>query len=194
VKASLISPDLANSVDILRRFERMQSLSAAGWETDYSIERCNAIRPNVTAGRERYARIAASTGIESRDPFLDKRVVDFCSMLPGHLRLRDGWPKVILREVMTDTLPAEILWTRRKRHLGWLFNAAVTRQAMYLEMLDIDEIQNSLDGYVDRAALTTAWKTFREGGEADQIHTAHVLSAWLENSANRPVVSGQPFV
>ncbi len=188
LKTSLIAPDFARSVDIEGRFERMRQIFPHGWIPDYATERCNAIWPNVTAGRERYARIAAATGTEARDPFLDKRVVEYCSNLPGRLRLKNGWPKMILREIMAERLPQEVLWTRRKPHLGGLFNEAVTKRALHSGELDITELENGLRGYVDPVVLATAWKTFCEGGDSPPIHTAHILSAWLKVSANRPVV------
>jgi asparagine synthase (glutamine-hydrolysing) len=188
IKSSVISADFARSVDIEGRFERMQRIYPHGWMPDYATERCNAIWPNVTAGRERYARIAAATGAEARDPFLDKRVVEYCSRLPGRFRLSNGWPKMILREIMAEKLPQEVLWTRRKPHLGGLFNEAVTNRALHGGKLDIGRLEYGLRGYVDRSALAEAWKTFCEGGNASPIHTAHILSVWLNQSATRPVV------
>jgi asparagine synthase (glutamine-hydrolysing) len=188
IKASLISPAFATGVGIEERFERMRQIFPGNWTPDYAIERCNAIWPNVTAGRERYARLAAAAGTEARDPFLDKRVVEYCSRLPGRFRLKNGWPKMILREIMAEKLPQEVLWTRRKPHLGGLFNGAVTKRALHSGELDIIGLENGLSGYVDRAALAKAWKTFCEGGDAAPIHTAYILSVWLKESANRPVV------
>jgi len=188
IKTSMISPDFARSVDIEGRFERMRGIYPHGWTPDYSTERCDTIWPDVTAGRERYARIAADAGTEACDAFLDKRVVEYCSRLPGRFRLKNGWPKMILREVMAEKLPQEVLWTRRKPHLGGLFNEAVTKRASHNGELDIVGLENGLRAYVDRAALGEAWKTFREGGDAAPIHTAHILSAWLNSSASRPVV------
>jgi asparagine synthase (glutamine-hydrolysing) len=142
----------------------------------------------MTAGRERYGRIAAATGMEARDPFMDKRVIEYCSRLPGRIRFRDGWPKMILRETMAETLPYEVLWTRRKPHLGWLFSEAVTKLAMTRGELDIAILEKRLKGYVDPAALTGAWQDFREGGDFQQIHYAYILSVWLRQNATRPVV------
>jgi asparagine synthase (glutamine-hydrolysing) len=188
LKESLISSDFARSIDIENRFERMRCIFPDSWEHEYAVERCNAIWPNVTAGRERYARIAAATGTEARDPFLDKRVVEYCSRLPGRFRLKNGWPKIILREIMSDKLPHEVLWTRRKPHLGSLFNDAVTKRALHRSKLDIVDLDKGLRGYVDPVALAAAWKSFREGGDGERIHSAHVLSVWLKEFADRPVV------
>jgi len=179
---------LAQTVDIEERFARMREISLDGWVDDYALERCNVIRPSVTAGRERYARLAAGMAVEARDPFLDKRVVDYCSRLPGRFRLRDGWPKIILRDLMAGKLPDEVLWGRGKPHLGWLFNAAVTQEALNRGVLSLAELREALTGYVDLARLNDAWHAFRSGGSAEPVHSAYTLSVWLRENEKRPVV------
>jgi asparagine synthase (glutamine-hydrolysing) len=143
----------------------------------------------MTAGRERYARLAAATGVEARDPFMDKPVIDYCSRLPGRFFLKNGWPKSLLREVTADTLPKEVLWTSRKPHLGWLYSDAVTRLATTRGKLDLSLLSEQLGSYVDTAALTGAWQAFQGGGDSEQIHYAHILAVWLRRNATRPVVT-----
>lgn len=189
LKTSFISQELARSVDIEGRFERMRQLVPNGWVDDYAVERSVVIRPSVTAGRERYARLASALAVEARDPFLDKRVVDFCTRLPGRLRQRDGWPKIILRDIMAGKLPDDARWQRGKPHIGWLFNAAVTQEACRRGVLSIAELQEALKGYVDAAKLDSEWQSFRSGGNAEPVHTAHMLSVWLCENEKRPVVS-----
>jgi asparagine synthase (glutamine-hydrolysing) len=188
LKASLISPVFADSIRIGERFEELGRLFPRNRTPDYAAEICNAIRPNVAGGRERYARIAAVAGTEARDPFLDKRVVEYCSRLPGRLKMKDGWYKRILRELMADRLPDEVRWARGKPHLGWLFNETVTRLAADNGQLSLAGLQAATGNYVNPAALARAWRAFRDGGEAEVIHTAHVLSNWLRETEKRPVV------
>jgi asparagine synthase (glutamine-hydrolysing) len=189
VKTSLISTEFAQSVSIEERIERMRILFPTGSPSDYAVEYCDRIWPNMTAGRERYARIAAATGMEARDPFMDRRVIDYCSRLPGRFFLKDGWPKRILREITADTLPKEVLWTGRKPHLGWLYSDEVTRLAMNRGELDLPLLKEQLTNYVDTAALTGAWQEFQGGGDAAQIDYAHILALWLHRNATRPVVT-----
>lgn len=188
VRGSLISEDFAASVGIQTRFERMHETFNVGWKNDYASERSNMVRYAVTAGRERYARLAAGMSVEARDPFLDKRVVDYCSLLPGRFRLQNGWPKMILRDLMVDKLPAEVLWCRGKPHVGWIFNAAVARQAYKTGHLDIDGLRTNLGPYVDPDALSSTWTAFANGGDAEHIYHAYVLSLWLQESAERPAL------
>jgi asparagine synthase (glutamine-hydrolysing) len=122
VESSLISSDLARQIEIKERCEQMWSMFPADWIEDPALERIRKIRPNVSAGRDRYARLARFAGLEARDPFLDLNVVRFCAQVPGHLLVRNGWPKWILREAMAGRLPDEVRWGRGKPHVGWVFS------------------------------------------------------------------------
>ena len=188
LESSLISADFARSVCIEDRYQQMQSIFPSRWTPDYAVEFCDKIRPNMTGGKERYSRIAAATGMEARDPFLDKRVVEYCSRLPGRFRLRDGWPKVILRDITADKLPDEVRWTGRKEHLSWWFSDDVTKLAVARGELDFGLLQERLEGFVDPAALTRAWRVFEDGGNSEPVHHAYVLSTWLRENRARPVV------
>lgn len=46
--------------------------------------------------------------IESRCPFLDYRLMDFCFALPHHFKIRDGVGKWLLRESMKGILPEKV--------------------------------------------------------------------------------------
>jgi asparagine synthase (glutamine-hydrolysing) len=189
LKESLVSRQFANGVRISERFETLRQTYSGSLSSSFETERSNSIRPNMTAGRERYARIAAANAIEARDPFLDKRVVDYCTRLPGRVLVKNGWPKMILRNVMADRLPDEVRWARGKPHLGYLFNVRATQHAYERGELSLSGLQSDLQGYADPAALADAWQEFRSGAAADRIHSARILAKWLRKSANRPVVS-----
>ncbi|MBL7895338.1 MAG: asparagine synthase (glutamine-hydrolyzing) [Bacteroidia bacterium] len=52
--------------------------------------------------------------IESRHPFLDYRLVDFCYSLPDSMKINDGWQKYLLRESI-DTMHPEIRYRKDKK-------------------------------------------------------------------------------
>ena len=62
--ASLIDPEFARAINMEARFATYCETNTGGWTADYAAERCATIRPSMTAGRERYARLAALSGIE----------------------------------------------------------------------------------------------------------------------------------
>ncbi len=59
-------------------------------------------------------RVAMAHGVEVRYPFLDPEVVEFCTQLPVHLRLRGLTDKVALRRLGSRHLPPAI-WQRPKK-------------------------------------------------------------------------------
>jgi len=55
--------------------------------------------------------------IESRQPFMDYRLIEFMNGLPSCYKLRGGWTKFIARTAFKDKLPDAIVW--RKDKMGW---------------------------------------------------------------------------
>ncbi len=63
----------------------------------------------------RYAdRNAMAFSRETRFPFLDHDLVDWCVRLPDRAYIRDGWQKYILRQATGDILPSQIRWRADK--------------------------------------------------------------------------------
>jgi asparagine synthase (glutamine-hydrolysing) len=58
--------------------------------------------------------ISMAHSIESRLPFLDHRLVEYCFRLPGALKYRQGHGKAILKQAVRGDVPAEVLDNRRK--------------------------------------------------------------------------------
>jgi asparagine synthase (glutamine-hydrolysing) len=54
-------------------------------------------------------KMSMAASIELRVPFLDHRLVELCSSLPASHKIRNGSGKYILKEIMADKLPPEII-------------------------------------------------------------------------------------
>lgn len=66
----------------------------------------------------RYAdRNAMAHSIETRLPFLNHELVEFCFTLPDQFKLKNGWPKFILRKVFDKKITDKIIW--RKNKIGY---------------------------------------------------------------------------
>lgn len=55
-------------------------------------------------------RDSMAHSIESRTPFLDYRLVEFCLSLPSEYKVSEGWTKRVMRVGLNNTLPASICW------------------------------------------------------------------------------------
>jgi asparagine synthase (glutamine-hydrolysing) len=58
-------------------------------------------------------RAAMSSSVETRPPFLDEDVVDFCASLPPQFKMRRLTEKWLLRKVAERVLPAHVAWRRK---------------------------------------------------------------------------------
>lgn len=62
-------------------------------------------------------RMSMAHGLESRVPFLDRKIVEFAATMPADIKFKDGSLKMILVNTMKDHLPKEIL--DRKNKMGF---------------------------------------------------------------------------
>src|SRR3989344_645390 len=59
-------------------------------------------------------RASMRNALEVRAPFLDKQVVEFANALPYRYKVRGLTTKYILKKLMQDKLPAEIVWRKKQ--------------------------------------------------------------------------------
>ena len=65
---------------------------------------------------EIHDRTSLAFGVETRLPFMDRRLLDLLGPMPSRLKLRDGQTKYIFKQVIDGLLPREILH-RNKAHM-----------------------------------------------------------------------------
>lgn len=105
--------------------------------------------PGVTYGLTGFARLAARYGLEFRDPWADRRVVEFFLQIPLEWQVRQGWTKYLVRRAFEEELSPELLWRTGKEHLGWHFSQHVLRHTHPLTPEQISEFQTVLAPLVD---------------------------------------------
>jgi asparagine synthase (glutamine-hydrolysing) len=184
VRRSLMTADLARRVSLDDRLRTLDQTTRGrlGWVPDYHRERAAAVHPQLTAGRERYDRVASAWAVEPRDPFSDRRVVEFCVTLPGSQRLQAGWTKVIMRRAMAGRMPDTVRWRRGRSHLGVSFTRAVLEPRCSALRSQPDSIWKPLEPFVDRQKFLASWqKYFGEGDERhrERVQQAASLAQWL---------------
>jgi Asparagine synthase (glutamine-hydrolyzing) len=82
------------------------------------------------------AQIRLLTGIDYRDPYADRRVMEFCLSLPMDQFMRDGVPRRLSRRLFADHLPAEILAETRRgaQNTDWFLRLSPRRAAIAAEL------------------------------------------------------------
>lgn len=191
IRESLINPDFAQRVMLA---DRLRELGQHGRKVpllpDFQQEHARVIdHPYLTAGRERYDRVASTVAVEPRDPFLDLRVVALCLSLPGSQKLSGGWPKVILRGAMAGRLPDTVRRRPGKQHLGWAFTSAFMERMKDRMRFDIETNWNIINSYIQVDGLRVASRSYFDEGNSAQgelVYTAAHLACWLRRHAERP--------
>jgi asparagine synthase (glutamine-hydrolysing) len=59
-------------------------------------------------------RMSMAHSLEVRPPFLDHRLVEFAATLPQHMKIRGGKLKFLLRELMKERLPKNVIRRRKE--------------------------------------------------------------------------------
>lgn len=156
-KQSLVQPELPRALDSI-----LSRLAAAGdnlgsylwFDQKYYLP--DDILTKVD-------RVSMAHAVEVRPPFLDHRIVEFAAALPNHLRMQGSRQKVILRDLMQDKLPPEILskgkigfdipahqWFRGP--LRPLLREAMDSASQYSDFFRVPKIEAYVQAHMDRRA------------------------------------------
>ena len=195
IRESIISRDFAERIHLGERLQALQMLRQPGRNLMPGQESAASItHPYLTVGVERYNRVASALAIEPRHPFLDRRVVAFCISLPSGQKMKQGWPKAILRHVMADRLPERMRWRMGKEHLGWAYTLKLMETMQEYLRFAIIENMNILMPFLDEDAVNNAGQSYfadNDPGQAEKVYEAAHLAVWLKNNKERPQVENK---
>lgn len=126
-------------------------------------------------------RAAMNNSLETRVPFLDKRIVEFAYSLPMKYKYNDLGSKAILRELLYDEIPKELL-ERPKKGFGiplddWLRGPL---KEWAEELLDAEELKK-LPGF-DYEQAMNIWRKHvtKLGNYKSILWNILMLSQWLQ--------------
>lgn len=183
----LVRPELARRLELrerAREIERRLELrprTARG--TVHHLNLTDGLMYNALGTIE---GLAAWSGLETRFPFLDRRLVEFCLALPSELRLREGYNRYVLRRALPE-LPALVRWRDWKGDLGHSLAQGMARfDRPRLERL-LGEDAPLLDPWVERGrvrALVEGFLAAPGGGEIFDLSKLLDLATWLRSRSS----------
>jgi asparagine synthase (glutamine-hydrolysing) len=131
-------------------------------------------------------RAAMAVSLETRVPLLDHRLYELAWRLPSAYRIRGGTGKHLLRRVLYNYVPAELV-ERPKMGFGvpigsWLRGPLRDWAA---DLLDPHRLKGQ--GLLDPAPITAAWRSHLSGtaDEKYRLWSVLVLQAWLDEQGLR---------
>jgi asparagine synthase (glutamine-hydrolysing) len=125
---------------------------------------------------------AGGAGIEARDPFLDRRVMEFCLALPASQKFRNGQTRLVARHGLGTVLPPEIRDRRGKAPIDLMLGAALAAYGQERLTRLLDEARHVLAPYVAAEAITHAHRRYVERGalpDVTRVWSLATLTLWL---------------
>ena len=121
--------------------------------------------------------LAAACGIETRHPFYDARLIEYCLAIPPDQKLHQGWTRMILRKSMEGKMPDLVRWRTNKADLSPNFYRNLLQmESEQLRRLVQEELE-PLEPYID---LDMAHEAFQRQ-DPDTLWTVLMLSQWLKS-------------
>lgn len=125
---------------------------------------------------------AFAFSIESRQPFFDKRLIEYSFSLPADQKMSQGWTRVVLRRAMEGILPPEVQWRKDKAFLGGHFiTALLERERAVLDDVLVNN-PGQLERFVDLNNLQDVFRQYIDAPQdrsATTVWGALMLGLWL---------------
>ena len=130
-------------------------------------------------------KLASKFNIESRFPYYDKRMVEFCYAIPTEIKFKYGWDRYIQRASMENIIPKEIQWRPYKTNL-----MSVLKTNLFL--FETKRLENIIDGkeelinkYINLPEIRKIYDKYKLDNSIAYIHVLHLwqiilLSEWLK--------------
>jgi asparagine synthase (glutamine-hydrolysing) len=184
----------ANGLDA-RQAEAEATLAAGGGGRSAAETRralLNPLTPRVLASLSGFG---LESGVETRAPLLDRRIVEFACRRPRSERASGGAVKHLLRSAAKDLLPPTVLEPRKEKTgvLTGYFARSFRSDPGDIVSDTFSSSQLVEMGIVDAAALQQAWHEYKTRGTGPSAHLFMVFQTelWLSARATASVeVSG----
>ncbi len=126
-------------------------------------------------------RAAMAVSLESRVPFLDRRVIEFAWQLPLSMKLRDNRGKWLLRQVLYKYVPKELI-DRPKMGFGVPIDAWLRHELRdWAEsLLAVERLER--EGFFNVGAVRQQWQEHLSGefDRSNSLWNILMFQAWLE--------------
>lgn len=183
LEGSLINPAFARRMGVTE-WHRARDRAVGPFLTDIQRAHILSMRPphGITSSIGGYNRAAGRQGVELRDPWLDRRVVEFWLRLPLEYKFRNGWTKYLVRAALASELPHEVAWRVGREHVGWHFFHRLMDESTGPTDCRLEDILRDVEGFVSAKAAKrnrAAYLAGRGHAEREKMFDLATLASWL---------------
>jgi asparagine synthase (glutamine-hydrolysing) len=190
----IVEPTYAAKHDLEARYRKWQNASSLASVTCRDEHYRVLTNPIQVAALEEMDALSAARGLESRYPFWDKRLIEFCLSLPATQKLKGGWSRLVMRRAMGGILPENIQWRKTKTEFVYGFlSRLICGNEGRLECL---HSQPFLADYINLDALKAVYHRLMGNPlhrhRPDIVPYWHTIAcaAWIQNASVAPSSKG----
>ena len=183
IDQSLINREFAERLHLETRIEdelRQVQQEQLRDPTAFRIDRCVAA---VCSGLSGYGLVAGRSGVETRDPWSDVRVLDFMFRTPDTLKTRHGQTKFLVRSAFQAEVGPFVRNRKDKTHVGWKMVLRALTGAHRQLCQAMEQDAGLIEPYVDLDGFRNLAAGFEENGDLDNylpIFEVMTLLFWLK--------------
>ena len=179
----VIRPEFARRIALADRMRAAEAVCPPGILEGARREHWRQLTFGRLAGvLETLAVSAGRAGVDVRDPFLDRRLLEFCLALPASQKIRSGQTRIVARHGLRALLPPEIRDRRGKAPIDLMLSSALAVYGRERLARLMQEALAVLGPYVAPDAIRRAHRRYLTRGtqaEASDVWRLAVLTLWL---------------
>jgi asparagine synthase (glutamine-hydrolysing) len=185
----LLNPDFAKK---LRLMERIRA-NAAPYMADKEFQSRRAhisstFGPAGVANTLSAAqRVGSLYGVETSDPWADKRVLEFLLRVPVNQLVRNGWIKYLARISFSPMLESWVCWRNDKEHLGWLLTSRLLQDSEEFIEHTLNEELHLVEGFVNMATAQRIYSRYKKQNDdvaKSQIFELMTIVLWVKRMSS----------
>ncbi len=148
------------------------------------------ISPRLADVQDALAASALRTGVELRDPFFDRRLMEYCLSLPADQKVRQDRTRVVMRHAVGPLLPPIVRNRQSKTRLDLMVTSALAvygRGRLDAAMRDATEL---LAPYVPPESMRAVYGRCLAGGtsaDVGRVWRLATLGIWLRRFYRGPM-------
>ena len=133
-------------------------------------------------------KTSMAASLETREPLLDHKIVEFAANIPFDLKIKNDSTKYILKQAVKDIIPKEVLHRKKRGFtpplINWLNNDIKELESKYISKNKIKE-----RGIMEYDEIKKIFTQFKEGKKHNYMKIWNIicLEAWFNELEKRKI-------
>ena len=136
-------------------------------------------------------RASMNYGLETRMPFLNKKVYEFSNRIPMKFKIDDKFSKIILKDILYRYVPKKLIERPKQGFLIPINEIMKSKDIIHKidKILDKDKIANQK--VFKEQQITKLWESFKSGYKYDQylIWDIIIFQSWIDKNESSLLLS-----